>query len=241
MKAVILAAGIGSRVRPLTNNTHKSLLKVGDKTILEQMVSSVLDVGIKEIAFITGYLEGQIKEFIKKNFPKASISFIRNEKYLKTNTGYSLMLAKTFVRNHDFVKFDADVVFERAVLERLIKSPYPSALCIDTNIHLDKEEVKVIIGENNKALQVGKKLDPHKAKGESIGIEKINKDAAKVLFAELERLMRDEKNHQEYYDDSYTTLVEKEIPFYAVDITGLKWVEIDTHQDYQRAQNMFNK
>lgn len=239
MKAIILAAGIGSRVRPLTDNTHKSLLKVGGKTILEQMLSSVLGLGIKEIAIITGYLEDQIKEFIKKNFPNSAISFIRNEKYLKTNTGYSLMLAKDFVGNDDFVKFDADVVFEKVVLEKLIKSPYPSALCIDTNIHLDKEEVKVITGENNKVFQVGKKLNPHKAKGESIGIEKISRDAGKVLFEELERLMADEKNHQEYYDDSYTTLVEKGIPFYAVDITGLKWVEIDIHGDYQRAQDLF--
>lgn len=239
MKAVILAAGIGSRVRPLTDNTHKSLLKVGDKTILERMLSSVLDLGIKEIVIITGYLENQIKEFVNKNFPAFKISFIRNEKYLKTNTGYSLLLAKSFVGNDDFVKFDADVVFETAVLKKLIESKFPSALCIDTNIHLDKEEVKVILGENNKVVRVGKKLDSHKANGESIGIEKISKDAGKVLFAELEMLMRDEKNHQEYYDDSYTTLVDKGIPFYAVDIIGLKWVEIDTHSDFNRAQKMF--
>lgn len=239
MKAVILAAGIGSRVRPLTDNTHKSLLKVGDKTILERMTFSILDLGIKEIVIVAGYLEDQVREFIKKNFPTSAISFIRNEKYLKTNTGYSLMLAKEYVGNDDFVKFDADVVFEKSVLEKLVKSPYPSALCIDTNIHLDKEEVKVILGENNKVIQVGKKLDPHKANGESIGIEKISKDAGKVLFKELEMLMRDEKNHQEYYDDSYTTLVNKGIPFYAVDITGLKWVEIDTHSDFDRAQRIF--
>lgn len=239
MKAIILAAGIGSRVRPLTDNTHKSLLKVGGKTILERMVSSILDLGIKEILIITGYLEDQVKTFIKNNFPKAAISFVRNENYLKTNTGYSLLLTKDFVGNDDFVKFDADVVFEKAVLEKLIKSNYPSALCIDTNIHLEKEEVKVILGENNKVIQVGKKLDPHKANGESIGIEKISKNAGKVLFEELEMLMRDEKNHQEYYDDSYTTLVNKGLPFYAVDITGRKWVEIDTHSDFDRAQKIF--
>ncbi len=121
-----------------------------------------------------------------------------------------------------------------------MNNPNDTCLCIDKNIHLEKEEVKVITGENDKVLEVGKKIDPKKAKGESIGIEKIGKYAGKVLFEELERLMKDPKNYKEYYDDSYTTLVRKGIPFYAVDITGLKWVEIDTHEDNDRAKRLFS-
>lgn len=240
MKAIVLAAGVGSRVRPLTDYTPKSLLKIGDKTILERMISNIENVGIKEILIITGYLEEQIKEFVKNNFSHLNISFTRNDKYLKTNTGYSLLLAKDFVKNDSFVKFDADVVFEKEVLARLVNSPNETCLSIDKNIHLDKEEVKVICDEENKVLKVGKKLDPTLSKGESIGIEKISSKAGVLLFEILGDLMKDEKNYNEYYDDSYTTLVEKGIPFHAVDITGLKWVEIDTHDDYKRAQQLFS-
>jgi choline kinase len=67
----------------------------------------------------------------------------------------------------------------------------------------------------------------------------VGAEAGKLLFAELENLMQDEKNFQEYYDDSYTTLVNKGVKFYASDITGLKWVEIDTHDDFARAQEIF--
>ena len=80
MKAVILAAGIGSRIRPLTNNCHKSLLKIGDKTILEMMISHIRDCHINEIVFITGYLENQIKEYVKKKFPDLRTYFITNKK-----------------------------------------------------------------------------------------------------------------------------------------------------------------
>ena len=239
MRAIILSAGIGSRIRPLTDNTPKSLLKVGNKTILLLMVENILEVGIKDIAIVTGYLEDQIKEYIKKNFPNTKFNFIRNDKYETTNTGYSLMLTKNFAKGGSFIKFDADVVFEKKVLEKLFKSPHSSCLCIDKNIHLDAEEVKVITDPNDKVIAVGKKLDPQKAKGESIGIEKIDAAAGKILFEELKQLMQEKANYNEYYDDSYTTLVEKGIPFHAVDITGLKWAEIDTHADYQKAQELF--
>lgn len=240
MKAIILAAGIGSRVRPLTDHTPKSLLKVGEKTILQMMLENLQKLQITEIAIVTGYLEDQIKDYVAKNFPGLSPTYIKNERYNDTNTGYSLMLTKDFVNGDDFVKFDADVVFAREVLRKLIESPHESALCIDTNIHLEKEEVKVITDDSGNVLEVGKKLDPRIAKGESIGIEKIGKEAGNVLFAELERLMKNQANWKEYYDDSYTTLVQKGIPFGAVDITGLQWIEIDTHEDYDRAQKLFS-
>lgn len=238
VKAVLLAAGVGSRIRPLTDNSPKSLLDVAGKSILQRMLENVGAVGMTDVIVITGYLEDQLKDFITKNFPNLNVTFKRNDKYEETNTGYSLLLTREFVEGYDFVKFDADVVFEKAILEKLLASEN-SALCIDRNIHLEAEEVKVITDKNGKVLEVGKKLDPHKANGESIGIEKITAEAGKVLFAELSSLLEDEKNWQEYYDDSYTTLVNKGVPFEAVDITGLKWVEIDTHADYGRAQEMF--
>lgn len=239
MKAVILAAGVGSRMRPLTDNNPKSLLKVGGKTILQRMIDNLLAVNINQIAIVTGYLEEQIKDFVKETYPNLNVTFIKNEIYDKTNTAYSLNLTKDFVGSEDFIKFDADVVFEKEVLERLINNTQGSCLCIDKNIHLDKEEVKVITEKGDRVLKVGKKLDPSLSKGESIGIEKICGEAVKVLFEELGKVLENEANYQEYYDDSYTTLVEKGSPFYAVDITGLKWVEIDTHEDYHKAQKIF--
>lgn len=239
MKAIILTAGVGSRIRPLTDHTPKPLLAINEKPIIERMVDAILAVGITEIIVVTGYLSDQVTSFLQTKYPDTSFTFIHNDKYDQTNTGYSLLLTKAAVGDDDFIKFDGDVVFEKAVLEKLVKSNVPSALCIDTNINLEAEEVKVITNGNNKVLEVGKKLDPHRANGESIGIEKIEKEAGKIFYAELEKLMQDEKNWQEYYDDTYTTLVARGVPFYAVDITGLDWVEIDTHDDFHKAEETF--
>lgn len=239
MKAIILSAGFGSRMRPLTEKTHKSLLPVANMPIMKRMIQNIINVGITDIIIVTGYRASQVKKFAKKNFPDITFTFIHNQNYLTTNTGYSLLLTRPYVNGDAIVKFDADVVFEQAILEKLINSPV-SALCIDRNIHLDKEEVKAIIDAEGKVIAVGKKLNPKKASGESIGIEMIENKAVKVLYAELAELMKDPKNHQEYYDDSYTTLVKRGVPFTAVDITGLKWVEVDCHEDYARSQEMFS-
>lgn len=240
MKIVLLAAGVGSRIRPLTDNKPKSLLEVNDVSILERMLTNVRNVGLKDVIIITGYLEDQLKDFVKSKFPDLNVEFKTNDVYEDTNTGYSLLLTKEFINGDSFIKFDADVIFEEEVLRKLIDSDFETALCIDTNIHLDKEEVKVITDAEGMVLEVGKKLDPTKCKGESIGIEKIGAEAGKMLFTELERLMQDKTNWKEYYDDSYTTLVANGVKFGAVDITGLKWVEIDTHEDFDRAKQIFS-
>ena len=238
MKAIILAAGIGSRISSLTDNCPKSLLKIDDKTILEMMISHIQDCHINDIVFVTGYLEEQIKEYVNINFPDLKAYFVTNEKYAETNTGFSLLLAKDFVENSDFIKFDADVVFDKEILKKLIECPYENALCIDKNIHLDAEEIKVIIDDKNKILKASKTVDPQKAIGESIGIEKIGKNTAKLLFQELEEVMKDKKNHQEYYEVAYERLIEKGESFHALDITGLVWVEIDTKEDFELAKNI---
>ncbi len=241
MKAIILAAGIGSRIKPLTDNCPKSLLKVGDNTILEMMISHIQDCGINEIIFVVGYLKEQIKDYVKTKFPDLNASFVTNDKYAETNTGYSLMLVKDFIQDSGFIKFDADVVFDKEILKKLIECEHESCLCIDKNINLDAEEIKVIIDNQNRILKANKTVNPKDAIGESIGIEKISKETAKLLFKELELMMQDKKNHQEYYEGAYERLIEKNVPFHALDISGLKWTEIDTQEDFMMAENIFSQ
>ncbi|MDA7642538.1 phosphocholine cytidylyltransferase family protein [Gammaproteobacteria bacterium] len=241
MKAIILAAGVGSRIRPLTDNCPKSLLKINGKTILEMMLSHIKTCGINEVIFVLGYLQDQIKDYVKIQFPDLIVQFITNEKYEVTNTGYSLMLTKDFVKNSTFIKFDADVVFDINILKTLIASEYDNCLCIDKNINLDAEEIKVIIKDDNRVVKASKTVNPLDAIGESIGIEKISGETAHTLFNDLELMMKDEQYHQEYYEAAYERLIEKDVPFYALDISGLRWTEIDTKEDFMLAGKIFSQ
>jgi len=231
---------VGSRIRPLTDNCPKSLLKVGGNTILEMMLSHIQDCGINEVMFVLGYLQEQIKEAVREKFPNLNAHFVLNDQYAETNTGYSLMLCKAWVGESAFIKFDADVVFDKEILKRLIKSEYDTCLCIDKNINLDAEEVKVIVEGQNRVVKASKTVLPQDAIGESIGIEKISSETARRLFLELEIMMMEKENHQEYYEGAYERLIEKDVPFYALDISGLKWTEIDTKEDFATAERIFN-
>lgn len=241
MKAIILAAGVGSRIRPLTDNCPKSLLKVDGKTILEMMITHIQDCGINEVIFVLGYMKEQIKEYVKTNFPDLNAHFVTNERYEDTNTGYSLMLTRHLVGDSSFIKFDADVVFDKEILKKLIESKYENCLCVDKNIHLDAEEVKVISDANNRVIKASKTVNPKDAVGESIGIEKISSETAKGLFVELDKMMDKKQNLQEYYEAAYEKLIDNSVPFYALDITGLRWVEIDTHEDFATAEKIFGQ
>jgi choline kinase len=238
IKAVILAAGVGSRIRPLTDNCPKSLLMINGKTILEMMISHIQKCGISEIVFVLGYLQDQIKDYVKTQFPDLVAHYITNKKYKETNTGYSLLLTKDLVQNSTFIKFDADVVFDISILKNLIDSEHDNCLCIDKNINLDAEEIKVIIREENRVVKASRTVNPEDAIGESIGIEKISPEAAHALFSELEIMMKDEQHHQEYYEAAYERIIEKDVPFHALDISGLKWTEIDTKEDFLSAESL---
>lgn len=203
------------------------------------MITNIRECGIGDIVMVLGYLEDRIRDFIAVTFPDLKVRFIINELYAETNTGYSLMLAADAVQGRGFVKFDADVVFDKTILTNLMDSEFETCLCVDTNIQLEAEEVKVAIQENNRITHASKTLNPNDAIGESIGIEKISEDAAGILFCELRLMMKDQINHQEYYEAAYERLIERDVAFYSLDITGLKWVEIDTAEDFSEAKTHF--
>ena len=243
IKAVILAAGVGSRIRPLTDDIPKSLLKIDGISILERMISHIQYCGINEVIFVLGYLQSQIREFVTTKFPHLEASFIINDKYKETNTGFFLLLAEELISGSSFIKFDEDVVFDKKILQILIESEHETCFCIDKYRALDHEEIKVIVDEKNgnRVLKASKTVDPKDAVGESIGIEKISSKTVPLLFSELKSMMSNKLNHHKYYESAYEKLIEENVPFYTIDISGLKWAEIDTEEDFREAEYMFKE
>ena len=237
--AVILAAGIGSRLTPLTDNCPKGLLPVGGSVILERMIRNCLSCGISQFVLVLGHRADEIKKFVDKTFRGIRVTYVINDRYRDTNSGYSLMLAQRVVGTAEFIKFDADLVFDVKILRQLVDSDHDNVLCIDQNIILEDEEVKVIADDQIQVLEVGKSADPEMALGESIGIEKISARTGPLLFAELSKMMERKEHLQEYYETAYARMVVKGTVFQVLDITGLNWTAIDTAADYAAANAMF--
>src|ERR1700721_2215315 len=172
MKAVILAAGIASRLRPLTDNTPKCLLKVGNKKILELTIDNIIANNIDDIIIVTGYLEEQIKNFVSAKYPHLSVTYIYNEVYSSTNNIYFLWLAKDILFDDEMLLNDSDIIFDKDIIAKLLASDYDNCLALKRH-NVQDEEIKVKADKNGRVLEIGKEEKLNEAIGESIGIEKF--------------------------------------------------------------------
>ena len=234
MKAVILAAGIASRLRPLTNHCPKCLLKVGNKTILEHTLDNILANGLQEIVIVTGYLELQIRDFISVRYPRLSVTYIYNEKYSTTNNIYSLWLAKEWVLGDEMLLMDSDIIFDQAILTRLLGSGHDNCLALKRHA-VKEEEIKIKAGIDGRVTGIGKEILLEEAIGESIGIEKFGKDTLYKLFEIIDHKIITGKKVNQFYEAAFQELADQGSAIYSVDVTDLKCMEIDTAEDLEEA------
>jgi choline kinase len=234
MQAIILAAGLSKRLRPLTDSTPKCLLKVGGKTLLEMTIDNILKNGVDEFIMVTGYRENMIKEFAASKYPKLNIRYLTNSDYENNNNSFSLWMTKNYVTG-DTLLLDSDILFDYRIISKLLGSPYNNSLAVNSNHSLGDEEIKVIIDSANKIEHIGKHLDPAESYGESIGIERFSADFFEKLGEVLERKIVRENNVNEFYEASFQELYDSGNAMYAVDVSEYKSMEIDFPEDLKRA------
>jgi choline kinase len=235
MKAIILAAGIASRLRPLTDNTPKCLLEIDAKSLLQRTIDALIENQVNELIIVTGYLHEKIETFVISHYPDLQVEFIHNEQYESTNNIYSLWLTKESVLNTDILLLDSDILFEQAVIARLLAAPY--ATCLALNKHeLGEEEIKVIVDSDNRIEEISKVCSIEKAVGESIGIEKMHKDFVRVLFSEMDEMIQKKHQVNIFYEAAFENIIRKGANMYAVDTTSFFSMELDTVEDFHQAQ-----
>lgn len=239
MKAVILAAGVASRLRPLTNHTPKCLLKVGSKNILELTIENLLANNISEIIIVTGYLENKIRDFINLRFPELNITFLYNELYESTNNIYSLWLTRNDLNGDDMLLMDSDIVFNRKIIEKLCSSEKKNCLALKRQ-ELSDEEIKVRIDQKGRVLEISKEVNLSEAAGESVGIELFSKEVIPALFKVIDRKVNIENNVNQFYEAAFQELINSSShEIYIVDITEYFCMEIDTAEDLKLAGELY--
>ncbi|NDV81495.1 sugar phosphate nucleotidyltransferase [Bacteroides sp. 51] len=235
MKAIILAAGISSRLRPLTDNTPKCLLKIGERSLLQRTLDALIENNINEFIIVTGYRQQQIVDFINQQYPDLSVTFIYNSQYSTTNNIYSLYLTRPSINNEDVLLLDSDIVFDPQIISILLQEKDKNVLAVNCH-ELGEEEIKVIVDNDMKVLEISKTCSIKEAMGESIGIEKMHKDYINALFNELEIMIEEEGLDNVFYEQAFERLIKKEHYFYAVDTSTCFSIELDTAEDFRQAQ-----
>ena len=235
MKTVILAAGAGSRLKPLTDHMPKCLLKVGVKCILEMTIENLLATNNSEIIIVTGYLENKIREFIRERFRHLQITYIYNELYASTNNIYSLWLAKDEVLGNDMMMLDSDIVFDERIISKLQNSGYKNCLALKRH-EVHDEEIKVKTDAHGCVIEIGKEVNVSLAEGESIGIEIFGIEALTELYVILDRKVVTEKEVNQFYEAAFQELSDNKL--FIVDTTEYFCMEIDTEEDLKIAEGL---
>ena len=197
MKAIILAAGTASRLRPLTLHTPKCLLKVGERSLLQRSIDALIEAGIREFVIVTGYLHEQIEDFVRQTYPEfflplredrgGSFTFIYNEAYETTNNIYSLWLARPEAEGKEVLLLDSDLLYDGEIVKRVLADKHENVLTLIRH-ELGEEEMKVVIDEEGSIVEISKTCDPALAAGESLGIERMGKAYTTALYKELEEM-----------------------------------------------------
>ena len=237
MKAVILAAGTASRLRPLTSNTPKCLLKVNGKTLLERTLDNFISNGITEFLIVTGYLQEMIIDFVKKNYPELNVKFLYNKDFSKTNNIYSLYLAEEFACGNDFILSDSDILFSKDIITALLADKNPDVLAMNRH-ELGEEEIKIISDSERNVLEISKVCSIEKAVGESVGLEKMSAEYSAALYKELHQMIDNEGLSNVFYEKAFERLIPQGHIFKYLDTTDFFSMEIDTVEDYDKIKDL---
>jgi choline kinase len=237
MKAVILAAGVGSRLQPLTDTTPKGLVPVAGKPMMGYALEAFGAAGFSEVVVVTGHLGDQVRAFCDASPVRCTV--VHNPRYDTANNYYSLLVAAEALGGESFVKADSDLVFLPPVLDRILAAEGDLCIATDRGVDLGEEQMKVQLDDGGRITGVSKLLDPATCVGESIGIERISAALFPVLFDEL-RQMDAEGFTDAYYEDAYHRLAGRgQTDIRPVDVAGLPWSEIDDAKDLAQAETLF--
>lgn len=232
-KAVILAAGLGTRLRPLTNDTPKCLLKIGPKTIIEHQIENLRECGIRGITMVIGHEADKVKTFCEEN--SWDLNFIYNNFYSNSNNLYSLWLARETL-NEGFVCLNSDVVFDAEILKSLLKSDADICVAVEKKV-CRKEDMKVKV-KDGIIVEINKSMRPEEAYGEFIGIAKFSEKGVSKLIRVLNSLPADVRKNV-YLGFGIQKLIDMGNRVHQVDVQQRFYAEVDFIEDLMDIRTYF--
>lgn len=207
------------------------MVEVGNKPIIEHMLDSLRDVGLKDIIIVVGYRRDRF-QYLVECYPDISFTFIENPVYGSTNTAYSLWLVREYIRDGFFL-LNGDVIFHPGIMRNLFNLSKSDVIVVERK-EVNEEEVKVKI-VNDTVKKISKRVPLDEADAEFVGILKFSASSASKYLDLLDHAISEEKKHNMYFDDVIENLAQ-DVPVYTMDIGELPCMEIDTEEDLNRAR-----
>jgi choline kinase len=239
LRGLVLAAGPGRRLHPLTEALPKTLLPLTDgRTILDLALSNLRGVGLEDVVVVTGFAAERVEERVPdlERRHGVRLELVFNERAEEWNNAYSLWLAREALREGALL-VNGDTVHPASVEETLLAARGPEVLlAVDQEKALGDEEMKILLGDDGRLRSISKEVDPAAAVGEYIGVALIEPSAAGRLADALETTWR--RDPSLYYEDGFQELVDRGGKVGVAPIGAVEWVEVDDHADLARAQEI---
>lgn len=228
MKAVILAGGQATRLRPHTDHTQKCLLEVSGHTVLDYQLAALKKCGIHDVAIVTGHCADKVHDHMQNHEQK--VTFVNNLEYKETNNAHGLSLARSFVENdpEGFLIVNSDLIFEPKMLRCLIDSDSKDGMMVEREFDLSNDMVKVeMVGKQIREMR--KDLPVERVNAQALGPVKFSQEGGALY---LDFIKNERTNWLFYTLSDYS----KEHTFHGIDNPGYLWAEIDTPEDLEKAR-----
>ena len=238
MQAIILSAGRGSRLLPLTTDLPKCLLPIGETTVLGMQLDTLHKHGIKTVTVVTGFNASLVKDEISRRQSGLRVKTLFNPFFQVADNLASCWMARKFMRK-DFLLINGDTLFSSEVLETVLQAPAKSiSVTIDKKDAYDGDDMKVTL-DDARLLSIGKTLLPQQTNGESIGMLRFMGDGPKIFRDELKRLMRHDDGTKSWFLSAIDGLAKSGVDISTTSIEGADWAELDTPEDYEICLSLF--
>ncbi len=243
MQAIILAAGMGKRLKDLTQNNTKCMVKVNGVTLIDRMLHQIEKADLSRIIIVVGYEGQKLIDYIDTLDIKTPITYIDNPIYYKTNNIYSLALAKEWLCKEDTLLFESDIIFEDSILQSLIDDPRDTLALVDKyEPWMDGTCVKLDEQDNIIDFVPGKKFNFNDTKGyfKTVNIYKFGKKFSESRYVPFLDAYQAALGENEYYEQVLRVIAMLDEPIIkAKRLNGEKWYEIDDIQDLDIAESLF--
>jgi choline kinase len=240
MKAIVLSAGQGRRLLPLTDRDPKCLLPVdGPRNVLELQLRSLARCGIRQATVVLGFGADRVERFLAgTRIPGLRVETLYNPFFASSDNLATCWIARIAMTG-DFVLLNGDTLFEDRVLQRLLEAPpAPIIVTVDHKERYDDDDMKVTIGEEGRLLAIGKQLPPESVGGESIGMLCFRASGVRSFRDELERVIRRPEGLRAWYLSVVNEMAAR-MPIATASIAGLWWREIDSRADLDEVRESY--
>jgi len=239
MKAIILGAGQGKRLLPLTSDRPKNTIELAGQTMLAWQVEQFARCGVDQIHVVTGFkAEAQEREIerLRRHYPASDFSTVFNPFYKVADNLVSCWMARDCMHG-EFILVNGDTLFHESVPRRVLANQdAPVTLAIDKKAQYDEDDMKVHL-DGTQLLEIGKDLPTGRVNGESIGMLYFRGDGPAIFRGMLERIMAADGALDIWYLSAIGAIAQEHV-VHTQSVQGLEWCEVDFPVDKTRAEDM---